>query len=303
METRRPGLVGPIILISIGVLLLLNTLNILSWSIWETLWRFWPILLILLGLEILIGRRSWIGSLVVLLVALVAVVVIVVFSASAPTFAGLTTPAGERQTLSQPLADASQADVTISFASGEARFYPLSDSANLVEGTVQNGQGRFVELTSQTSGNTAQLTIRDQAQAVFFPFFSSGRNSRWDIGLSDQVPLSLHISTGAGEATLDLSGLKVSALRLDTGAGQTVITLPAQGRYTATLNFGVGNTDVTVPRDLAIRLRASQGLGNVSVSTPGVSRLGNEWVSQNYDTAANQADVRISGGLGNISVR
>ncbi|MER3458484.1 MAG: hypothetical protein C4309_07525, partial [Chloroflexota bacterium] len=79
MERRR-GLIGPILLIAIGIVLLLNTLNVLPWGIWGTLWRFWPILLILIGLEILFGRSSWVGSLIVLIVAVIAIVAIVLLS-------------------------------------------------------------------------------------------------------------------------------------------------------------------------------------------------------------------------------
>lgn len=302
MERRRAGLIGPIILIAVGVLLLLNTLNLLPWSIWETLWRFWPVLLILLGLEILIGRRSWIGSLIILAVAVVAVIAVVAIGLSAGT---LTGPVGERQTLSQPLADASRADVTINFGVGTATLHGLpSDSRNLMEGTVDNAPGRRVETDFHVTGDTAVLNINERAQTgFFFPFFGPQVESRWDIGLSSQVPLSLRLSTGVGQATLDLQGLKLTDLQLNTGVGQTLVTLPERGRFNVDLRGGVGNTVVTVPPGLAVRIRASQGLGNVSVNLPDVSRQGEEWVSRAFDTAEDRADIRLSGGVGNIAVR
>lgn len=301
MERRRSGLIGPIILIAVGVLLLLNTLNLLPWSIWETLWRFWPVLLILLGLEILIGRRSWVGSLIVLAVAAVAVITVVAIGLSAGT---ITTAAGERQMLSQPLADASRADVTINFGVGTATLYSLpAGSPNLIEGTVDNAPGRHVETDFHVTGDTAVLNINERGQTGFFPFFGPQVESRWDLGLSSQVPLSLRLSTGVGQATLDLQGLKLTDLQLDTGVGQTLLTLPGQGRFNVDLRGGVGNTVVTVPRGLAVHIRASQGLGNVSVNLPDVSRQGEEWVSRTFDTAEDRADIRLSGGVGNITVR
>jgi len=59
MEQRRwrGSLVGPIILIGLGIVFLLNNLGLLSWSVWEVILRLWPILLIAIGLDILLGRR------------------------------------------------------------------------------------------------------------------------------------------------------------------------------------------------------------------------------------------------------
>ena len=64
---RRGSLVGPMILIALGVVFLLNNLGILPWSIWEVILRLWPILLIGIGLDLLLGRRSVLGSLLALI--------------------------------------------------------------------------------------------------------------------------------------------------------------------------------------------------------------------------------------------
>ena len=73
-DTRRGGLIGPVILIGLGVVFLLNNLGILSWSIWTVIFRLWPVLLVAAGLDLLLGRRSVWGSLLalVLTVAIVA---------------------------------------------------------------------------------------------------------------------------------------------------------------------------------------------------------------------------------------
>ncbi len=53
-------------LVFLGIVLLLQALGILSWSLWGTLWRFWPALIIITGLGILL--RNWNHWLVTLLV-------------------------------------------------------------------------------------------------------------------------------------------------------------------------------------------------------------------------------------------
>ena len=68
---RRGSLVGPLILIGLGVVFLLNNLGILSWSVWEVIFRLWPILLVAIGLDLLVGRRSTLGSLLALALTLI----------------------------------------------------------------------------------------------------------------------------------------------------------------------------------------------------------------------------------------
>ncbi len=53
------GVVWGVFLILGGGVLLLNTLVIVPWSFWESVWRFWPILLVLAGLEIILGKSAF----------------------------------------------------------------------------------------------------------------------------------------------------------------------------------------------------------------------------------------------------
>jgi hypothetical protein len=67
---RRGGLVGPILIIGVGAVLLLNTLGYLPYSIWTVLLRLWPVVLIAIGIDLLIGRRTLAGRLLALVLIL-----------------------------------------------------------------------------------------------------------------------------------------------------------------------------------------------------------------------------------------
>ncbi len=45
-----------IFLLFLGIVFLLQSLNTLPWGLWGTLWRFWPVLIIIAGLGILLRR-------------------------------------------------------------------------------------------------------------------------------------------------------------------------------------------------------------------------------------------------------
>ncbi len=71
---ERDSLVGPILLVGAGIIFLFNNLGWLDWSIWEALLRLWPLLLIIGGLDMIIGRRSAVGGVVVAVIAVVLLV-------------------------------------------------------------------------------------------------------------------------------------------------------------------------------------------------------------------------------------
>lgn len=55
-ENRENGFMAGILFIFAGAILLLNTTGYVGWDIWDVLARFWPVLLITGGLDMLIGR-------------------------------------------------------------------------------------------------------------------------------------------------------------------------------------------------------------------------------------------------------
>jgi hypothetical protein len=65
-KTRNAPIMG-IILLFLGSLFLLETMGILPWSLWHTLSRYWPVILIILGLRLIMHRNNpWLVSLLIL---------------------------------------------------------------------------------------------------------------------------------------------------------------------------------------------------------------------------------------------
>ncbi len=52
MKTRRLAeFLLPFLVLGAGVVLLLNTLDVVTWAVWQEIARFWPVLLIAIGLS------------------------------------------------------------------------------------------------------------------------------------------------------------------------------------------------------------------------------------------------------------
>lgn len=70
-----------VLLVLAGIILLLNNFNLIPWNVWNTLWKFWPVVLIIWGLEAISGKKVW-GRIIVIFIALIILSFITAFSVS-----------------------------------------------------------------------------------------------------------------------------------------------------------------------------------------------------------------------------
>jgi len=63
-KQHRPGIFWALLLISVGVIFLLNTMQILSGNVWDLIFKLWPLLFIIGGLDNIIQGRGWIWAVI-----------------------------------------------------------------------------------------------------------------------------------------------------------------------------------------------------------------------------------------------
>ncbi len=302
-HARHGGVVWPLILIGAGVIFLLNNTGMLSWNIWWTLARLWPVILIGIGLDILIGRRSILGSLLVALIVLGLLAAAVVYWTPAANAIGrnLTTT-----TINQGLEGATKAAVDISVGTANLTVKDGAEGSGLVQGSVMLSANERLESPMFThSGDTANFRLRSAGNTTAWPgsFSDPGTNGkRWDLQFNPDVPMSLRLDAGIGNATVDLSRLKITNLNANAGVGNLDVTLPRSGQLTASLDAGVGKVNVIIPAGMAARIQVDRGLGGVDVTGNLQARGDNQYVSPGYDTATDRVDMKINGGVGHITI-
>lgn len=76
------GYVWAFILIAMGVIFLFNNFGLLPWGVWDSIWRIWPVVLIIWGLQTIFGRTWW-GELIVAILTLGILALLMAFIMSA----------------------------------------------------------------------------------------------------------------------------------------------------------------------------------------------------------------------------
>jgi hypothetical protein len=303
MEERKPkqaNLLGPVLLIGIGTVLLLNTLGIVEWSIWWTILRLWPVLLIAAGLDLLLGRYSIWGSVLAVVLIIAVVAGALWFSATGPEGMGGVAAQEIRQTLD----GATEAEVRIDPGVGVLRIGALPESANLIEGTIRLRKSEEVSQEySQSSGN-ARFALETTQGEPWTPFFSGPDERRaWELGLSPAPYLDLRASLGLGDVQLDLRKLALRDLRANMGIGLMEITLPESGGYEAKVDSAIGVTTILIPEGPAVRIHVDTGIATREIPEGYQEEGENTYLSPGYASTADKAVIYVSQPIGVVRIR
>lgn len=291
----RSGVVWPLTLVLAGTLFLLSNFGLVGDGFWSALWRLWPVWLIALGVEVLFGRRSYVGP--ILAAALIFGVV-----GGAAYF---IPPGGQHDLVStgrfsQKLDGATKADVTVKVGVARLRIEALGTPDLLAEGALRVGDRERVEHSFRRSGDTAYLELEHKST----PFIGlGGQGSRkWDLRLNPALPMRLTVHSGISESMLDLSAMQVHELKVNAGIGQTTVILPATGQVRAEIEGGIGQTIVRIPQGMEAQIRIETGIGGASL-TDDFRKDGSIWGSHGYPTAEHRVDLVVKGGIGQVLVR
>ncbi|TET99342.1 MAG: hypothetical protein E3J30_04805, partial [Anaerolineales bacterium] len=229
----------PVLLIGVGVIWLLGSLNLLPVPSLRLLLRLWPLALVVIGLDILIGRRSpLIGSIIG--IGSIALIIALLFLAPQLGFE----PGGELKTLhfSEPLDSATSADISLDLERYSTTIDSLSSSEMLIEAELDT----VTDVSFAARGNQAKIIrLEPKDEFSFFDIdwdYLDVRDARWEIGLSPEVPLDLYVDVGSGSAALYLMDLELTSFEIDRGSGSSTLALPANpSEYSAVINGGSGS--------------------------------------------------------------
>lgn len=294
---RRQGVVTSVLFVGVGVVFLMVNLGYLTMSIFDFVLHFWPILLIAIGFDIFIGRRSVLAS-------VIGLVLILAILAGAVWLFGVRVSTGQAlygEQVSQPLQGADSARVSLSPAVGTLRLKSLPNANGLLVGQVNSPGGQPVHQDYSVNGGQAQLSLRTTG-SNFVVFPNNTSQWIWDLGLAQGVPVDLFADMGAGQIQMDLTGVDLTSLKVNMGVGRAEVTLPQSGSYHAEVDQAIGEMVVWVPRGVGVRINPDVAL--VAAQYPaGFQKQGDVVVSPNYGSASDQVDLRLNLAIGSVSVR
>jgi hypothetical protein len=293
---RGEGYTGSTVVTGLGVLFLLGNLGYLTLGTWDLILRLWPLIIMAVGLDLLIGKkRPWsaIAGIVVGLAITAGIFWLVVTSSFTTSY--------NAEDVSLNRSGANAARGTISLPVGLLEVQAGAEGDTLLNGSLRVNNNEYVEKSVSVTGGTANFNLEGRGYAGFIPFSSRGGQEEWLVRLNAQSAYDLDIKVAVGESRLDLTGLKFTYLSVETAVGKMVLTLPESGSFSGKIQAAIGLTEIWLPKGAPVRIRFERAL--TSTTQPSDFTISGSMVSSPAFTEGSGMDLTVSAAIGAINVR
>jgi uncharacterized membrane protein YhdT len=305
---RRGFSLFGLLLVAFGALLLLTVTGVVGLGMWFELARYWPVLLVLIGIKMILARRAPLVGMAVVSLALVATIV----AASVPLSVERRDEA-PRIAYSTPLENTETLELGMGFISGRVtlrsdisddRLFAADFNERPAE-VIHDHSGKFSKIYLSTESFSVEYYDDDGTDGYALTGtdgYTLTGFADWDLMVSPDVALDLEIRAGAADLDLDLTHLNVRRLVVGAAASQIRIRLPAAGQTRVEIEAGAADIEITVPQGVAARIENDSFLNFTSIDSRRFPESGGEHRSPDYSTAENRVDIEIGAGAASVTV-
>lgn len=299
-----------LLFIVFGAALILHNLDYLDFH-WRAIWKYWPLILIFIGLDNLfkndsLKKYSWLYPVIVIVCVVLLFVDVVKYEKG-----GWTGVDGQEEQ-SEDTAPGTRKDQNFSlemepgtthasfdFTGGGVEFKMTETTPLLVEAVTRTFYGDY-SLRKVKTDSLLEIEMNMSKRKV---------NIR-DLDYADKVTVKLNpeliwdidLNTGACNSDLDLSAYMLRKLEVSTGAAALDIKLGNRFKRTdVDIETGASKVTVRVPATASCLLNMETVLSSKTIRGF-VKKDGNRYESENYNPVANQIVINIDAGVSDINI-
>lgn len=308
-----------LILLIVGAIILLSNLGYVDFY-WRSVFNMWPVILIVVGVNMLLPRRG-VGNVISILVTVVALVFLAYWGTMPPknnwwTFrkqdrvgrVDSNTVGGRARLSEERFAfdykdSISEANLTIR---GGAIEYEIDGTTDkLFEANTKSTVGNHtVDLVESGDSTLRKASINFLLESNDRKGIHLGHHENSaEIRLNTSPVWNISLDFGAGAADFDLAPFKIGELRIKGGASAVEIKL---GNPLASseihVDAGVASVEIEIPESAACRVVTKSGLS--SRSFPGFSKQDDgSYLTPGYEHASTKYTIYLVGGLSAFEVK
>ncbi len=296
MRYRYRSFFWPAVLILVGVFALLVNSGLVAPERIARLVDLWPLILVVIGLELLV-RRSLKGANAEL--AAVLIVALAISGAAAYVALGPPVPTGAHTLdISGKLGSLTQASVRVKANAAQITMEGADIGADLYRARVVY------------SGNTPGVAFVESngdlqiLQGNSSGFFFQDRRFALDLKLNTAVIWKIAVDSGASSDSFNLANARVSGIELHTGASREDITVGApSGVVPITIDGRALTVNVHRPKGVAASVAVSGGAVNLTFDGRQSHAVGTVTAqTSDYNRASDRYQIRVNGGASNVTV-
>ncbi|TMC51941.1 MAG: hypothetical protein E6J20_13740 [Chloroflexi bacterium] len=293
---RYRSLLWPAVLIFAGVVALLVNIGLLSVDRLYELVNLWPLILIVIGLELIVrrsvhGTSGEVASVLIIVVAIAAAAGYVTLAPN-PAASSSSDFSGEVGGLSQATLEVDAGGATVA----------ILGSADLGS-RLYSGHITYSGPSPEVAFNRESAVLKiDQPSNQIFGL--PGRQFTLTLQLNRDVEWIINESSGATNDTFQLGSLHVRSIKLNTGASRDEITLgPPSGPVPIQINGGALTVHLHRPSGTATAITVSGGASSLFADGKNTHAIGDiSYETPGFSGAADAYRIEVNGGASNVSL-
>jgi hypothetical protein len=306
-------IVWGLLLVFAGIVTLLDNFGVIDFN-WGSVWRLWPLLLIVWGAELAFsGRKNAAGPWIVAAITLAILIFAGYYGSTHISdedrwMRNFRWHRADRQDHAEVKTDKFSAPFSNSIRRAElnieggATTYRLVDStSNLFDAEIKHQFAKY-SLTRTTRDSTEVLSLK-VPDSVNIRRPHNFNLNKVEMQLNTRPLWNISLEMGAGQADFDLSRFRVASLNIEGGAASFEIKIgELSANSKVTVHTGVSKVKISVPASSGCLINIDSGLS--SNSFKGFTKQDDgTYITDNYNSSAKKITINLEGGVSDFEVR
>ncbi|MCH7773893.1 MAG: hypothetical protein IH784_05745 [Bacteroidetes bacterium] len=292
--------------IVLGLLVLLNNFSSINVH-WGDLWQFWPILLVLIGISMLVknkfGKSALAGAAAILLALILFTSVKLTTDFIKGDFELVFNGDEDYNFVTTEYRESF--DTTIAkaklFLDAGLGSFNIGDTTSELIFVKTEGIEKHYKLTKQVHDNVSKLKLK--MKKTIFHLGKNKFKNRVEISLNEKPTWDINIDGGASAINLDLTKFKIENVYVGMGAASLDVKLGTLSDKTRlNIEAGASNIDILVPKDVGCQVKTDDVLSSKNIY--GFIKIKSGlYRTAEFDEASKKIFIEIDCGVSSINVR
>jgi len=301
-----------VVLVIIGTLFILKNVGLIFFD-WVTIWRLWPLILILWGIS-LIPVKDYLK--LIFSIAAIGVSILLVSRYDKEGYYSFGWDGNKHsykydfdedkwsnndaeQELFQSFDSSIQrVELNLEAAAGDFRLNDTTPSDKLITFWKKGNIGNY-SMTSEDDSTLKTINLKINDSHVRF----KNNGNRVRIGLNTQPVWDFNFDIGAASIRFDLSKYKVGSLNVNGGASSIDIKMGALNDVTNVgIDAGASSIELSIPEEAGAELKTETVLS--SRNFEGFDKISSGlYRTKNFNESAKKIFIEIDAGVSSLSIR
>jgi len=295
-----------LLFIGLGLLILINNFSTIFMD-WSTIWKLWPLVVILLGISLLVRHKYGKGFIAGLAAVILALAIFASFKTATHFFSNdFELVFGGEGNYEFEVTEYSETyDPTLNYAefnfdAGAGSFKIKESTENLFDATTEGLKDNFY-LKRFDSDSSSKVDF--VMQSTRFRIGIDNYKNKVEMKLNTLPVWDLSFDVGAASMDFDLTELK--AKNIDVNMGAASINLKLGDKYSETnlsIDAGASDIDIFIPQGSGCRINTDGALSSKNFDDFEKIKSG-KYQTANFEEAQSRIYISIDSGVSSITVK